>query len=762
MVCCAAAFAGPEIFIPGTPAKKLNRDSVQVVALLKTAEQYYDTEWNYTNKKKVDSAFPPLQAAIRLAMSSGITVLKHQSLVAAGRFFFRCDKVDRASRFFTAAILVDSVAGNDSLRAEAWFKFADRTPLLPPYLDVKKDRYERALQLFKKTGRIHKQVEIHQRLADMLISTGNIAEARKKLLWLLSVQQFTRAAALADTYRLLATVESSDGNYNIAISNGMQALAHGNKDIDPFTASQLNGSLGTWYQVLGENEKSLQYLRAALSCFMAGKNPDVHQRFAVYTVLRQMAHCMVLQGRKIEALYFLDSCNAMLYPETDYARQQIAGAKGDCNKALGNYAAAEDYYLTSIKLALHNDRAGNIQLEYFQLADLYTRWNKFNLAAIYISRFLVMKSDASGVSRLRDIEFMRFRADSASGNHFSAIAHFRAYKELHDSIFSAQKSKQIEELRMQYDVAQKEHSITLLKQNETLQEGRLQKAVMERRLISAGLAVILMVLIFMFLDSRKKKRINAVLSQQQQMIFTRNASLQNLINEKERLLEEKSQLIREKESLLVEVHHRVKNSLQLVNSLLYSQAVRLKDESAIRAFHDSRHRIQSLSLLHQKLYMSESLQFVNVQSYIGELILYLNDGYNKDDRVRFRIHIADVELPIQQAIPIGLILNEAVTNAVKYAFPQQPEGLIELTFSGNEQGYTLVLRDNGIGFPPGFDPLRADSFGITLIRGFCDQLEANLQIVSDNGVCITIFFNRDADKAGIEMITDINQLNEKQ
>lgn len=749
--CCWWLLLAANIVFAGPGSLKRNfavntRDSFRVLQLLKDAGLYYDTEWNYTNKAKVDSALPLLREAWWLADSLQLPVLKHECFIARGKYYFRCDNWEQAGLCFQSAIALDSALGNKKLEASAWFKFADRTPLLGSLIPLKEERYVRALHLYESLNNSEKQIEIYQRLADILLFSGRTAEARKKLLWLLALQKKKGATAIADTYRLLANAESFDGNYNFAINNGLLALAQEGPGLDPYTASELNGSLGGWYLVLGETDNALHYLLAALRCFREGSAPDVHQCFRIYEVLRQIVHCMVLQGKVKEALIFFDSSNAKLYPETDYARQCMAGAKGDCYKALKDYRTAESFYLLAVKIALHNNRLSNTQQEYFQIADLYSKWGKFELADQYLNRFMFSRTEALNVSRLRDVEYMRFRADSAKGKYLFAITHYIAYKRLHDSIFSTLKTKQIQELQMQYGVVQKEHSIALLKQNEIRQDARYQKAMMERKAVLFGLVLLMLILVIVYIDAKKKKRLNAVLYRQQQMIFTKNASLQNLINEKERLLEEKSSLVREKESLLIEVHHRVKNSLQLVNSLLYSQSMRLKDEESVKVFNDSRHRIQSVSLLHQKLYMSDSLQFVNVQSYIEELVLYLNDGYNKDGRVRFQVKLDEVSLSIQQAIPIGLIITEAVTNAIKYAFPLQADGVIRIVFTNKGPAYELVIQDNGIGFEKDFSLPDADSLGMTLIRGFCDQLEADIEIQSKNGVSISIVFCKEVEE----------------
>jgi two-component sensor histidine kinase len=211
--------------------------------------------------------------------------------------------------------------------------------------------------------------------------------------------------------------------------------------------------------------------------------------------------------------------------------------------------------------------------------------------------------------------------------------------------------------------------------------------------------------------------------------------------QKDTLIGEKDQLLTEKEWLLKEIHHRVKNNLQVVMSLLNSQAASLQDQSALAAIKESQHRVQAMALIHQKLYQSESVARIPMQSYINEVVAYLHDSYDPVQPVRFNLSVEPVELDVTLAVPLGLIINEAITNAFKYAFPDGRPGSITLSLHWLQQArYLLTIKDDGVGLPSNYDPSNSRSLGMTLMHGFSNQLGGELTITSPPGLTISLAF----------------------
>ncbi|MCE7054181.1 sensor histidine kinase [Algoriphagus sp. AGSA1] len=200
----------------------------------------------------------------------------------------------------------------------------------------------------------------------------------------------------------------------------------------------------------------------------------------------------------------------------------------------------------------------------------------------------------------------------------------------------------------------------------------------------------------------------------------------------------------EKERLLKEIHHRVKNNLQIVMSLLNSQIATLKDKAALSAIKDSQNRVQAIALIHQKLYQTEGLARIPIQPYVEEVVAYLQDTYSLSRRLSFKLFIEAIDLDMNVAVPLGLIINEAITNSFKYAFPEERSGTVKICLLHKaDLTYELTIEDDGVGLPMGFDPSRSRSLGRTLIHGFSAQLGGELNIEWRQGVKISLLFTEE-------------------
>ncbi|MBN1998723.1 hypothetical protein JW935_14285, partial [candidate division KSB1 bacterium] len=204
--------------------------------------------------------------------------------------------------------------------------------------------------------------------------------------------------------------------------------------------------------------------------------------------------------------------------------------------------------------------------------------------------------------------------------------------------------------------------------------------------------------------------------------------------------------LKEKEILLKEVHHRVKNNLQIISSLLYLQSRELSDDRMITVFKDSETRIRSMSLVHEKLYQSNDLSHINLKEYIVSLSDYIKITYNHEfSSIRFDYDIDDISLPIDTIIPLGLIINELVSNALKYAFNDRDFSRdrdnvlsIKLKRQG-DKNLVVVIQDNGIGLPEELDITNTKSLGLKLVDMLSRQIGGRLQVLSKNGTQFSIY-----------------------
>ncbi|MEG4024610.1 PAS domain S-box protein [Microcoleus sp. S13C4] len=200
--------------------------------------------------------------------------------------------------------------------------------------------------------------------------------------------------------------------------------------------------------------------------------------------------------------------------------------------------------------------------------------------------------------------------------------------------------------------------------------------------------------------------------------------------------------LREKEVLIKEIHHRVKNNMQVISSLLELQAQYIEDEPTLALFEDSQTRIHSMALIHEQLYQSEHLDRIALPPYVENLVANLYQSFGcGNTAIQFKLNLAPIYLNIETAIPCGLIINEVVSNSLKYAFSQSLAGEINIKFNELScQQLQLIIQDNGSGFPANFDVENAETLGLRLVRMLSCQLEASITIDSHCGTCYTLIF----------------------
>ena len=228
--------------------------------------------------------------------------------------------------------------------------------------------------------------------------------------------------------------------------------------------------------------------------------------------------------------------------------------------------------------------------------------------------------------------------------------------------------------------------------------------------------------------------------------------LEDLAVEKERLQETQEEVVRseetvraslrEKETLLKEIHHRVKNNLQVIASLLRLQARHLKDEQARAMFEESQNRVHSISLVHEKLYRTGDLARIDFGDYLLTLTKGLTEGWKGTGvPVEVVIEAAGVQLGVDTAIPCGLIVTELVTNALKHAFPNAASGTIRVAAVNEPEGWLkLFVHDNGVGISENLDIRRAGSLGLELVASLVRQLGAKIEVGRKDGTSFGIHF----------------------
>lgn len=249
-------------------------------------------------------------------------------------------------------------------------------------------------------------------------------------------------------------------------------------------------------------------------------------------------------------------------------------------------------------------------------------------------------------------------------------------------------------------------------------------------------AILDVIMAYARLDFNQKTEITS-----QGDVFDAIASGVNMLGEE---LENSVITLQEREALLKEVHHRVKNNLQIISSLMNLQASYSKDEKFLAMIRECKNRIVSMSMIHEMLYRTKDLSRIQVSDYIKTLTLSINSSFSgKDSEVTFIYTIDDsIYLEADRMIPIGLIINEAVSNSFKYAFPDRG-GEILIEFTSSEDQFYLKIKDDGVGLPKEIQTEEFESLGIQLIKTLSEQLSAELTILEENGFGYELLFRMD-------------------
>jgi PAS domain S-box-containing protein len=215
------------------------------------------------------------------------------------------------------------------------------------------------------------------------------------------------------------------------------------------------------------------------------------------------------------------------------------------------------------------------------------------------------------------------------------------------------------------------------------------------------------------------------------------------IDERKRAEEQIRNSLKEKEILLKEIHHRVKNNLQIISTLLDLQSDSFAEDQSKRFFEDCQNRIRAMAMIHEKLYETSDFVSIDFGEYLNNLINSLCSTYMSDNRITLTIETCEVALEIDEAIPCGLIVNELVSNSLKYAFPEDCQGdLVVRLYIVDDGRITLTVEDNGVGFPPGLDFRETETLGLQLVNMLVKQLKGEIELDKGAGTLFRLKFRR--------------------
>ena len=520
---------------------------------------------------------------------------------------------------------------------------------------------------------------------------------------------------------LLCIINMSNGNYDKALFYGLEAVRYMKKTNDSTAAGDVYIMLATIYQSIGKFQKGLDYAKLSIDGLSRHSGSS-----SIYNAILGAVQCMTKLGHINEAETFI-KINMNKYPAERLLDEiELRQALGDLYKEQKKYLLAKKYYLENLNIENKDD--GSVVATLFELGDIYVQEHQFKLARPYLIKSLKLKDLFETLEMQKVAHYDVFLCDSAAKNYLSAMNQLSTVRRLEEYINAKVKLQEIQKLQIQFETERKENEIKIKDQNIKLlgQRNQIQKASLTRETVVknvtlGGIMIIFIAATLIYIQFRRKLKLNGIITEKNEML---------------------QHLLVEKEWLLKEVHHRVKNNLHTVISLLESQAAYLKND-ALKAIENSQHRIYAMSLIHQKLYQSDDIKTIDMAKYIPELVKYLEDSFDSTDQIQFRLNIDPVSLNISHAIPLGLIINEAVSNSIKYAFPGKTKGEISISMIDKGMRIKLELADNGIGMPLNTNETESNSLGLQLIKGLSEDIEGDISFDVTKGTRITIIFRPD-------------------
>ncbi|HSI75154.1 MAG TPA: tetratricopeptide repeat protein [Lunatimonas sp.] len=514
----------------------------------------------------------------------------------------------------------------------------------------------------------------------------------------------------SETWLLLTNlgyVYERRGNLGKAFEYTTRTLQLGEKYGDLKAKAMAFSDMSNLFWKQGKFEKGVEFGLKSIALFEERGLNDLDFDFTLHV----LGNNLVELGRYEEAL-------------TYFQRSVMIGEKyGFYNNLSDTYIALTELYsqMGDFEMA---DKSGQNALKYAELLEndfmivrsllslgkLKTQERDFDSAIRYLRSSLgTAKEDFGDRYHLGLIYQELSKAYEGKNNINDAFKAYKRYHALTQLVFNLEADQRIAQLQTELEVNQKESTISMqsakLKQQATIQVFIL---------ILTGLMIIFMFFLYRVFIRKKKHSL---------------------------LLEKQN---KEKEFLLKEIHHRVKNNLETISSLLSLQTAQIDNQEFQNIMAESQNRVHSMGMIHQNLYQGENLTAIEMKQYFGDLGGYIIDSFNAMDKISFDCAMEPLELDVDRAIPIGLIVNELITNSLKYAFPDNRNGKITIALSETDSHLFLKVCDDGVGFD-GSTGIKGTGFGTQLVKLLTKQLDGNMTLITSRGT--EVFFEFQIGKA---------------
>jgi len=708
--------------------KKSRPDTGRVQLLLNMSRVYFDNSSN--SLTRVDTAGSYARQALKLSRGINYRAGLATALLLQSNVYRKRGEARLAQLYLDSGITIikkmhDPVALANGYM-DVWFRYVQdaagyrqQMKYFMMALDLLKHRTEK----LPKANALYKVGNLYRYAGESKTALNYFKEA-------LAIYQLVHYPQAYLAYEQIGWIYVELGDVQTGLKYDLKAAEIVEKlKLNTLIVSIIYNAIGIMFSRQNIPDKAIYYFHKALVVAEANHNED-HIR----NLHTNIASVELRTGQTRKALKSLQIFKR--YPPTDVnMKVKSANMFIEAYLRLKDFDRAKPYYRQLVSIDTSTVASPDIKelilrgtINYLQST------GQFNATLPLLKGYETYWKKSGNLLKESQGEYLKFRTDSGMGNFLTAIQHHIRFKSLSDSALDKEKSRQFSQLSLKFETEKKdrelitkEQRIALLDKQSQLQQSVLLQERQTKNEVFAGLLVLTALFGLGYSRYRLKQRTNRKLELQQAEIHGKNTALQVLLSEKEWLLKE--------------IHHRVKNNLQIVISLLNTQSAYLDSPEAMDAIRNSQNRMQAISLIHQKLYQSENLKTIDMGVYIRELVEYLGESFIYENKIKMKLNISPMKLDVAQAVPLGLILNEAISNSIKYAFKKMTNGIITITLTlVDEERYSLSIADNGIGLPAGFDLSNTNSLGMRLMHGLSDQLEADLFLENDIGLRVSIIF----------------------
>jgi two-component system, sensor histidine kinase PdtaS len=565
-----------------------------------------------------------------------------------------------------------------------------------------------ALDFYRRTGNQRNEGNVLLEIGQDYLDKGVYPEARTYLLNALkTAKAIADKRTVSNIYDKLIYWYNIQGN-TVEATKLMYESLRLNEAMGNITGiATATSMLARNAETLGNYEEALKFYKQSLEAIKAGddkiEEASLHGYIAnIYVETRKFQQA---QGHYASALELAGIMkDAQLLGE-------LYRSMGNMHRLWGNYEEAlKDCKLSEEKFKSVADRQ-NLAGLYAEMGMLYTGLKNYNLAKQSFAAAMEINKQLNSSMPMADYYSGIELLDSATGNWKDAYLHHKKYVAIKDSSFNKETLKKLVSSQMQYESEKKEPEIKAGQERKDL----LAKEEIKRQLDirNASFAVLAAVLAFSIIA-----------------LYQRN----KLAREKKR----SDQLLQDKELLLREIHHRVKNNLEVVSSLLALQSAQIDDTQTKDAMQESQNRVQSIGIVHQKLYQGTNLGAIEMKDYFINLSESILDSFGAEKRVTIECAMDKLDVDIDTAVPLGLIVNELLTNTLKYAFPQGQHGNVQIKLQKKAGGILqLEVSDNGVGKS---GVIKGTGFGGQLVSLLTQQLNGSMREEVKDGTKIYFEF----------------------